>query len=243
MKDELKLNNIRSNLIRQEETIIFSLIERAQFGKNQIIYKKNGIPIQGDDSAFMYYLLKGTERLHALVRRYTAPDEHPFTKDLPEPILTPMVYEWPIKKNNININEKILNTYINEIIPIICEKEDDGNYGSSSVNDINALQTLSKRIHYGKYVAESKYLSDIEVYKKLIQEKNNEKIMEKLTNKDVEQNILKRVELKASTYGQELDVTNPIYKIQPAIIKKIYKDYIIPFTKEVELLYLLQRID
>ena len=243
MNEELKLNNIRSNLIRQEETIIFSLIERAQFGKNKIIYKKKGILITGDDSAFMLYLLKGTEKLHALVRRYTAPDEHPFTKDLPKPILTPMDYNWPIKKTNININDKILNIYIDKIIPLICEKDDDGNYGSSSVNDINALQALSKRIHYGKYVAESKYLEDKKGYNKLILEKNKKKIMEKLTNKVIEENILKRVELKASTYGQELNASNPIYKIQPDIIKKIYRDYIIPFTKEVELLYLLQRID
>ena len=242
MKEELQLNNIRSNLIRQEETIIFSLIERAQFGKNLIIYKKKGVTINDEDCSFMHYLLKGTERLHALVRRYTAPDEHPFTKDLPEPILSPMEHEWPIKKTDVNLNDKILNIYINEIIPIICEKEDDGNYGSSSVNDINALQALSKRIHYGKYVAESKYLSDIQGYKKLILEKKEKEIMEKLTNKAVEKNILKRVELKASTYGQEPDTDNPIYKIKPAVIKKIYEDYIIPFTKEVELLYLLQRI-
>ena len=243
MKEELKLNNIRSNLIRQEETIIFSLIERAQFGKNRITYKKNGLPIIGENIAFMLYLLKGTEKLHALVRRYTAPDEHPFTKDLPDPILSPMKYEWPVKKTNININDKILDIYINKIIPLICEKEDDGNYGSSSVNDIIALQALSKRIHYGKFVAESKYLSDIEGYKKIIMEKNEKKILEKLTNKTVEQNIIKRVELKASTYGQEPDVQNPTFKIHPSIIKKIYEDYIIPFTKEVELLYLLQRID
>jgi chorismate mutase len=242
MKEELQLNNIRSNLIRQEETIIFSLIERAQFGKNLIIYKKNGVPIAGDDSPFMYYLLKGTEKLHALVRRYTAPDEHPFTKDLPEPILSPMEYEWPIKKTDVNLNDKILNNYINEIIPLICQKEDDDNYGSSSVNDINALQAISKRIHYGKYVAESKFLSDVEGYKKLILEKKEKEIMGKLTNKTVEKKILERVELKASTYGQEPDTDNPIYKIQPAIIKKIYEDFIIPFTKEVELLYLLQRI-
>lgn len=243
MREELKLNNIRSNLIRQEETIIFSLIERAQFGKNKIIYKKNGIPVANYDGSFMMYLLQGTEKLHALVRRYAAPDEIPFTHDMPAPLLTPMIYEWPIKKNIININDKILNIYINEIIPLICIKEDDGNYGSSAVNDINSLQALSKRIHYGKYVAESKYLTDKEGYKNLIQEKNENGIMEKLTNNDVEQQLLKRVELKASTYGQEPDVSNPIYKIQPSIIKKIYKNFIIPLTKEVELLYLLQRIN
>ncbi len=243
MREELKLDNIRSNLIRQEETIIFSIIERSQFGKNKIIYEKNGIPIPDYDNSFMFYLLEGTEKLHALVRRYTAPDEHPFSKNLPEPFLTPMVYQWPIKMNNINVNDKILNIYINKIIPLICEKDDDGNYGSSSVNDINVLQSLSKRIHYGKFVAESKYISDIDGYNKLILNKDEKGIIEKLVDKDVEEKILKRVELKASTYGQELCAQKPVFKIQPLIIKKIYNDYIIPLTKEIELLYLLQRLD
>ena len=40
-KESLSLENIRSALIRQEETIIFSLIERGQFATNPIIYKSN----------------------------------------------------------------------------------------------------------------------------------------------------------------------------------------------------------
>lgn len=243
MREELKLDNIRSNLIRQEETIIFSLIERSQFGKNKLIYKKNGIPIPDYNNSFMFYLLEGTEKLHALVRRYTAPDELPFTKNLPEPLLTPMVYKWPIRINNINLNDKILSIYINNIIPLICEKDDDGNYGSSSVNDINVLQSLSKRIHYGKFVAESKYISDIDGYNKLILEKNEKGLIEKLVDKDVEKKILKRVELKASTYGQEQEAQKPVFKIHPSTIKKIYNDYIIPLTKEIELLYLFERLD
>ena len=241
MREELKLENIRSNLIRQEETIIFSLIERSQFGKNGIIYKTNGINIPDFNGSFMMYLLSGTEKLHSIVRRYTAPDEHPFTLDLPTPIIPPE-YEWPIKMTNININNKILDLYINKIIPMICKIEDDGNYGSSAVNDITALQSLSKRIHYGKYVAESKFLEDPAGYEKLIKANDTKGIMVKLTNKEVEDKILKRVETKTSTYGQELDASNPIYKIQPDIINKIYEDYIIPYTKEVEVLYLLGRL-
>jgi chorismate mutase len=116
MREELKLENIRSNLMRLEETIIFSLIERAQFGKNIIIYKNNGIPIKGYSGSFLLYLLSGTEQLHALVRRYTAPDEHPFSDSLPEPFIHAKGEEWPIKKTNININSKILDFYINKII-------------------------------------------------------------------------------------------------------------------------------
>lgn len=34
---------------------------------------------------------------------------------------------------------------------------DDGNYGSAATLDVLALQALSKRIHYGKFVAEAKF--------------------------------------------------------------------------------------
>lgn len=243
MRQELELKNIRSNLIRQEETIIFSLIERSQFGKNLIIYKPHAIKIPDYNDSFLMYLLHETEKNHARVRRYTAPEEHPFTDNLPEPYLTPMVYEWPIKKTAININKKILKVYIEKIIPLICEKDDDGNYGSSAVNDITALQALSKRIHYGKFVAESKYQMEKDEYDRLIKINDKDGILKKLTDEKVEAEILERVRLKAMTYGQPPNAINPEFKIKPEVIRDIYAEYIIPFTKEVELLYLMDRLD
>jgi len=40
--DILSLDSIRSTLIRQEETIIFAIIERAQFRQNLIVYEEGG---------------------------------------------------------------------------------------------------------------------------------------------------------------------------------------------------------
>ena len=42
--DVLSLDSIRSTLIRQEETIIFALIERAQFRQNKVCYIPDGFP-------------------------------------------------------------------------------------------------------------------------------------------------------------------------------------------------------
>ena len=39
---------------------------------------------------------------------------------------------------------------------------DDGNYGSAAVCDIAVLQALSKRIHFGKFIAEAKFQSERE---------------------------------------------------------------------------------
>ena len=71
MNSNLELENIRSVLIRQEETIIFALVERAQFNQNQITYQPGGITIPDFNGSFVDYLLYGTEALHATVRRYT----------------------------------------------------------------------------------------------------------------------------------------------------------------------------
>ena len=70
--DILSLESIRSTLIRQEETIIFALIERSQFRHNPIVYERGGFgnlglplgstPVDGDDTqlSFLEYMLVGT---------------------------------------------------------------------------------------------------------------------------------------------------------------------------------------
>ena len=47
MSSTLSLANIRSSLIRQEDTIIFSFIERAQFARNLPVYTADAIPVPG----------------------------------------------------------------------------------------------------------------------------------------------------------------------------------------------------
>jgi chorismate mutase len=60
-------------LIRQEETIIFALIERAQFRQNAKVYEKGGVPglsTEGDTS-FLDFMLSGTvSELHGYILYY-----------------------------------------------------------------------------------------------------------------------------------------------------------------------------
>ena len=239
----LELNDLRGALIRQEETIIFSLIERAQFKRNSIIYKVNGIPIAHFNGSFLDYLLWETEKIHSKVRRYTSPDEHPFFRDLPDPILPPMNCPDTVMSQSININHKIQELYQKHIIPKICEKGDDKNYGSSATCDVICLQALSKRIHYGKFVAETKFQHDPTTFKNLIKSKARAGILECITDEDIEEKLLQRVEQKAAAYGRDIDMKgdNSSYKIAPQTIAYIYKQWILPLTKEVEVGYLLAR--
>eukprot|EP00177_Eucheuma_denticulatum_P005578 GFKZ01010140.1.p1 GENE.GFKZ01010140.1~~GFKZ01010140.1.p1 ORF type:complete len:334 (-),score=43.07 GFKZ01010140.1:774-1775(-) len=244
----LMLSDLRERLIRQEETIIFALIERAQFKQNLRIYTRGAFNLPQDtscDGTFSQYLLFELEKVYANVRRYTSPDEHPFAPQsvLPAPILTRLEYPPTLAENTINVNAEIESDYRKNIIPAICEPDDDQNYGSSATCDVACLQALSKRIHYGMFIAEAKCQENELKYKQLAANLDRDGIWSELSNLEVEKSLLKRVENKAKSYGSDVTVNGVrnVYKVQPQKIAELYRDFIIPLTKEVEVEYILQR--
>eukprot|EP01134_Creolimax_fragrantissima_P004519 CFRG4519T1 len=249
-EEQLSLGRLRSSLIRMEETIIFSLIERAQFQQNAAVYQPGALEVPGEKGSFLQFFLRETESLHSKVRRYTSPDETPFSKDLPQPIMKILEFPDTVKCNiDVNLNDKIFDTYVNEVIPALVAPGDDENYGSTAVCDTQCLQALSKRIHFGKFVAETKFCDPNlhDKYVELIKAKDEEGIMALLTNAEVEKRLLARVRDKAFSYGHDVaeqtgnkDAT--ISKL-PDLVANIYEKFIIPATKEVEVLYLLRRLD
>ncbi|KAL5363403.1 chorismate mutase [Aspergillus floccosus] len=247
----LDLANIRFQLIRLEDSITFYLIERVQFPLNKPIYVTGGVTIPGDDHCLMDYLLREQERLQSRVRRYQSPDEYPFFPDvLEEPILQPLQYPRILHDNDVNVNEIIKQRYVEDILPAICPKfgrEDRGetqeNYGSSATCDVNCLQALSRRIHFGKFVAESKFQKDPETFVRLIKAEDRAGIDAAITNAAVEQKVLERLALKAKTYGTDPGFpTETGTKIDVDAVVAMYKEYVIPLTKVVEVEYLMQRL-
>lgn len=75
------------------------------------------------------------------------------------------------------------------------------------------------------------------------------KLMQLLTFETVEEVIKKRVEIKARIFGQDITISdlestaNPSYKIKPSVVAKLYGERIMPLTKEVQVEYLLRRLD
>ncbi|EPS40053.1 hypothetical protein H072_6156 [Dactylellina haptotyla CBS 200.50] len=259
----LDLNYIRYQLIRLEDTIIFNLIERAQFPLNPTIYASTALSLPEFNGSFLDWMLFQQESVYARVRRYQAPDEYPFFPEVQkvEPILKPLNYPKLLHPNTVNINEKIKEVYIEKILPAICrtsEKsggdrgEQQENYGSSAVADVAVLQALSRRIHFGKFVAESKFRSEVEVFTKLIEERNSEEIGNRITKKAVEEEVLRRLRYKAKIYGRDptlkpdeggvLDENVGVGKIDVEAVVQMYRDFVIPLTKDVEVEYLLQRL-
>lgn len=245
------LDGIRNDLIRQEETIIFGLIERSQYAHNKKVYTTGGFPLfakQSGNHSFMEYFLLETEKLHAMCSRYQCPDENPFFPDkLPVPVLAPVSWPQVLAPNTVNVNSRIMTLYLEKVVPRVCggEGTDDEQYGSTAVCDINVLQAISKRVHFGKFVAEAKFQAETEKYKKLIAARDSAGIMEALTNRVVEERLLRRVRHKAQTYGSEIEdegrCEDATLKVEPDVIVEIYRDILIPLTKEVEVDYLLRR--
>ncbi|KAF2395615.1 chorismate mutase [Trichodelitschia bisporula] len=245
----LDLSNIRYQLIRLEDTITFYLIERAQFPLNATIYSPGGVAIPNSDLSLFDWMLREQERLHSLVRRYQSPDEYPFFPDaLQEPILAPLHYPTILHSNTVDVNAELKRAYIEDILPAVCAaRQDRGesreNYGSAATCDVPCLQALSRRIHFGKFVAESKFQTETERFVALIKAEDRKGIDEAITNAKVEKMVLERLRLKAKTYGTDPDeASQDPGKIDVEAVVAMYKDVVIPLTKVVEVEYLMQRL-
>ena len=231
----------------------------------------------------LFILFISQEALHSGVRRYTSPEEHAFFPDrIPvSMVLDPLSYPDDLLDpvaEEINFNPILLEKYIGTIVPLIARKPgDDEQYGSTVMADTAVLQALSRRVHYGKFVAESKYRSDPEEYQRLVDADDADGVMELLTNAKVEKQVLRRAKLKAATYGREpmlsslpemengdektaliaaaaasavvaaVDALRETEngdgdaKVDASVIECVYRDIIIPLTKDIEVDYLFRR--
>lgn len=291
-EDPLNLDRIRAVLTRLEDTIIFGLIERAQYAHNPQIYQRGAFKELSDlgfKGSWLEWFLKETETFHAKARRYTSPDEYPFTTGLPEPVLPPVQFPQILYPNNINANPSILSFYTRAIVPRITRRatlalaaqkrakgilgdeefEDDGNYGSAAMLDVEVLQSISKRVHYGKFVSESKFMSDPAAFIPHIIKPNRDALEKLITKPEVERKLLLRLQKKAAIYAQDIGpdgepIPSPANGAKDAAVNgngyggaklsdsakldvdgvvDLYESYIIPLTKEVEVDYLIHRLD
>ena len=250
----LSLPHIRYQLIRLEDTVLYQLIERAQFPLNSAIYTPGALPIPNSNLSFSDWVLREQEKLQSQIRRFQSPDEYPFFEDAMQPlILPPLEYPKILWENNVNVNEELKQRYINDILPQCCAKpqraeraavkEAQENYGSAATADVNCLQALSRRVHFGKFVAESKFQADPETFVRLIKAGDTEGIDAAITNAAVERQVLERLRRKAEMYGTDpgMDAEAP-RKVNVEAVVAMYRDHVIPLTKIVEVDYLMQRL-
>ncbi|XP_044462931.1 chorismate mutase 2 isoform X2 [Mangifera indica] len=246
----ITLDSVRESLIRQEDTIVFNLIERAKYLRNAPLYDLSYASIPGFSGSLFQYIFSQSETLHATAGRYENPEEHPFFPvNLPGSLLPPQKYPQILHPPaaSININSTIWDKYFDQLLPVLVAEGDDGNYASTATSDLNCLQAISRRIHYGKYVAEVKFKEAPQDYAPLIRAQDSDALMKLLTFEHVEEMVKKRVEKKAKIFGQQVtlcdDGTEGKCKIDPSVVSKLYEDWVMPLTKVVEVEYLLRRLD
>ncbi|KAL0700836.1 hypothetical protein Bca4012_056958 [Brassica carinata] len=230
--ESLALDSIRHSLIRLEDSIIFNLLERAQYRYNADTYDEDAFTMEGFQGSLVEFMVRETEQLHAKVLLHHSAD-------------------------SININKKVWNMYFKHLLPRLVKPGDDGNSGSCALCDTMCLQArnfwriLSKRIHYGKVVAEAKFRENPAIYETAIREQDQTQLLRLVTYETVEEVIKKRVEIKARIFGQDITINDsdtggaadPSYKINPSLVAKLYGQGIMPLTKEVQIEYLLRRLD
>lgn len=152
------------------------------------------------------------------------------------------------------MNDAIWKMYFNELLPLFTADGDDGNYAETVALDFACLQALSRRIHCGKYVAEVKFKDAPQDYSPPIRAKDNNALMNLLTFTAVEEKVKKRVEKKARIFGQNVTLEDSVgkphgdtcdshCKVDPKVLSKLYDIWVMPLTKDVEVEYLLRRLN
>ena len=136
----------------------------------------------------------------------------------------------------ININHDIRNFYFTNCIPKISVEGYDENIGSSQLSDINILQLMSRRIHLGKVVAEAK-LQRSDGNTQNYMTCSHHQIMKEITDEKREEIVLNRIFQKSTEYLKIFKQTHKNSPLSSKIITGIFKDFIIPLTKEVQVYY------
>lgn len=65
--ENLTLDSIRHSLLRQEDSIIFSLLERAQYSYNANTYDHDAFSVDGFHGSLVEFMVRETEKLQAQV--------------------------------------------------------------------------------------------------------------------------------------------------------------------------------
>lgn len=242
---DLRLDVIASHLAALEETLIYKLLDRAQFAANPGAYQPGQSRFQPTETASLFELrLLYQETLDTQFGRYLIPEERPFHLGLPAPRRVPPQGETGLAITDletINVSGPIRKAYL-ELLPLLSREGDDGQWGSSVEHDVICLQALGRRIHYGSlYVAETKYREDPARFDALVAAHDDPGLWAAITRAEVEERVLARVKAKVEAV-QSVSDPSLRYLVDPSLVVDFFRQTIIPLTKEGEIRYLYQRV-
>lgn len=244
MNELSNLECITAHLESLEETIISRLLERAQYNQNQRCYLTGQSGFTGEAHRCLFDIrLRYQEELDSRFGRFCVPEERPFNKDLPVTHRQVLFSKMEVAIDDydkVNLTDSIRCAYF-DLIPLICEPGDDGQYGSTVEHDVFAVQAIARRIHFGSmYISERKYRENPDIFRKLVENNDTDGILERITRKQVENLIISRIRGKANS--TQACINRSIrHFVDPEIIVSFYQNTIIPLTKKGEILYIMNR--
>jgi len=241
---DLRLDAIAAHLAGLEETLIYKLLDRAQFAGNPGAYLPGQSRFVPAEAASLFELrLRFQETLDTQFGRYLIPEERPFHAGLPAPRRQPPQAETGLAIGDlemINVTGPIREAYL-DLLPRLSGTGDDGHWGSSVEHDVICLQALARRIHYGAlYVGETKFREDPARFTALTRARDDAGLGAAITRAEVEERVLARVRAKVEAVQS---VSDPALRrlVDPETLVDFFRRAIIPLTKEGEIRYLYQR--
>ncbi|RLN07168.1 chorismate mutase 2-like [Panicum miliaceum] len=238
--EQLSLAAVRDALVRLEDSVVFALIERARHPRNAAAYAPGG----GGAG--------GRSLVEFFAGHYQNPEDVPFfPQDLPSPLFptksSPKVLHP--SASLVTVNDAIWKMYFDELLPLFTVDGDDGSYAETVVLDFACLQVLSRRIHIGKYVAEVKFKDAPQDYSPLIQAKQFSDGSAHIQGRQREgqeesrETFGQNVTLEDNASNEQGTAGDSECKVDPTVLSKLYDQWVMPLTKDVEVEYLLRRLD
>mmetsp|Transcript_37530 Transcript_37530/g.86639 ORF Transcript_37530/g.86639 Transcript_37530/m.86639 type:complete len:295 (-) Transcript_37530:98-982(-) len=236
-------------------------------------FKLHQLKSAGSNGCLGDWVIFQMECVNAALGRYEHPTEYSFFTPLPERTLGSMHEPKEDILASVPqacmVNRQLLGIYRSKMLPKLCQEGDCGNHGSTALQDMHCVQLMATRIYYGLFVAESKYQTNRELVTEMIKARDRQGLMDFITNAEVEAKNIERVVLKARIFAQNITLDQPAfgepetkageergaialakssgrgptYKIDPNYMGEVFRDYLMPLTKEVEVEYLLTRLE
>lgn len=225
----LDLRCIRESLQQQENAIIFGLATRASLPLNPNIYVSGLIESEQSSITFLDWYINQREAVEGKIRRFQSPDEHQFSNVDPSAIiLPPLKYSKVLHEaTKFNVNSRIRKDYIEDVLKNIAfetpGQSADTTFGSTVVADYDCLTTISRRVHYGKFVAESKFLADRGSFEKAIKAKDKARLNQMITDEKVELQVLDRVESKTQEIISRIPCTGKGYQLTAKSVRELFE--------------------
>lgn len=230
------LPEIRNRLAKCEAGIVLAFSERAEHPLNMKMYLRmddGGLAMRHSGMSFSEDYMLQREIVDDEYGRFKDHRQRPFfVARTNTQLLVLRDFDKDPVPRGANRNAEIKIAYF-EALKGLCRDGDDGEYGESATADLDCLQRLSFRIHYGDIVAERKLLDNTALFRPLITAKDWVGVENALRNKEVEAKVIQRVGEKCVAYGLSGEVLK--------VVVDFYTNTVIPLTVAVELEYVRRR--